>query len=55
MGCICCCSPVAVAAAPAAAGDEPSEEKTEFDVVLMNLDQTKLLLLKKLEQLQVLG
>ena len=39
-------APVAVAAAPAAAGDAPAEEKTEFDVVLTSDGGKKIAVIK---------
>jgi large subunit ribosomal protein L7/L12 len=49
-------APVAVAAAAApSAGDEPAEEKTEFDVVLKDTGPKKIEVIKVLRQLTSLG
>ena len=49
-------APVAVAAAgPAAAAAEPEEEKTEFDVILANIDQEKIKVIKAVREATGLG
>ena len=49
-------APVAVAAAPAAAGAaEPVEEKTEFDVVIKETGPKKIEVIKAIRQLTSLG
>jgi large subunit ribosomal protein L7/L12 len=49
-------APVAVAAAgPAAAADEPEEEKTEFDVVIKETGPKKIEVIKAIRQLTSLG
>ena len=49
-------APVAVAAAgPAAAAAEPEEEKTEFDVVLANVGQEKIKVIKAVREATGLG
>mgnify|MGYP001338643122 CR=1 FL=1 len=48
-------APVAVAAAPAAAGDAPSEEKTEFDVVLAEAGSNKIAVIKEVRTITGLG
>ena len=40
-------APVAVAAAPAAGGDAPAEEKSEFDVVLSDSGSNKIAVIKE--------
>ena len=48
-------APVAVAAAPAAGGDAPSEEKTEFDVVLAEAGSNKIAVIKEVRTITGLG
>ena len=48
-------APVSVAAAPAAAGDAPSEEKTEFDVVLAEAGSNKIAVIKEVRTITGLG
>ena len=49
-------APVAVAAAgPAAAAAEPEEEKTEFDVILANVGQEKIKVIKAVREATGLG
>ena len=49
-------APVAVAAAgPAAAVAEPEEEKTEFDVILANIGQEKIKVIKAVREATGLG
>ena len=49
-------APVAAAAAPAsAAAEAPSEEKTEFDVVLKNFGENKINVIKAVRELTTLG
>ena len=48
-------APVAVAAAPAAAGDAPAEEKTEFDVVLAESGSNKIAVIKEVRTITALG
>tara|TARA_B100000945_G_scaffold304169_1_gene289423 strand:+ start:365 stop:739 length:375 start_codon:yes stop_codon:yes gene_type:complete len=48
-------APVAVAAAPAAAGDAPAEEKTEFDVVLAESGSNKIAVIKEVRTITGLG
>jgi large subunit ribosomal protein L7/L12 len=50
-------APVAVAAAPAAAGGtaEPEEEKTEFDVVIKETGPKKIEVIKAIRQMTQLG
>ena len=49
-------APVAVAAAgPAAAAAEPGEEKTEFDVILANIGQEKIKVIKAVREATGLG
>ena len=40
-------APIAVAAAPAAGGDAPAEEKTEFDVELTEAGSNKIAVIKE--------
>ena len=40
-------APVAVAAAPAAGGEAPAEEKSEFDVVLAEAGSNKIAVIKE--------
>ena len=44
-------APVAVAAAPAAGGDAPAEEKSEFDVVLAEAGSNKISVIKEVRSL----
>ena len=46
---------VAVAAAPAAAGAAPAEEKTEFTVVLANVGEKKIEVIKEVRAITGLG
>ncbi len=48
-------APVAVAAAPAAGGDAPAEEKTEFDVVLADAGSNKIAVIKEVRTITALG
>lgn len=48
-------APVAVAAAPAAAGAEVAEEKTDFDVVLEGFGDNKIAVIKVVRELTSLG
>jgi len=48
-------APVAVAAAPVAAAAAPAEEKTEFDVVLTQIGQTKIAVIKEVRSITGLG
>tara|TARA_B100001057_G_C22639515_1_gene867660 strand:+ start:70 stop:444 length:375 start_codon:yes stop_codon:yes gene_type:complete len=48
-------APVAVAAAPAAAGDAPAEEKSEFDVVLSEAGSNKIAVIKEVRTITGLG
>ncbi len=48
-------APVAVAAAPAAGGDSPAEEKTEFDVVLAEAGSNKIAVIKEVRTITGLG
>ena len=48
-------APVAVAAAGPAAAAEPEEEKTEFDVVLANVGQEKIKVIKAVREATGLG
>ena len=48
-------APVAVAAAPAAGGDAPVEEKTEFDVVLAEAGSNKIAVIKEVRTITGLG
>ena len=49
-------APVAIASAPAAAGEtEASEEKTEFDVVLTEIGQAKINVIKAVRAITSLG
>ena len=45
----------AVAAAPAAGGDAPAEEKTEFDVVLAEAGSNKIAVIKEVRTITGLG
>ena len=48
-------APVAVAAAPAAGGDAPAEEKTEFDVELAEAGSNKIAVIKEVRTITALG
>ena len=48
-------APVAVAAAPAAAGDAPAEEKSEFDLVLAESGSNKIAVIKEVRTITGLG
>ena len=48
-------APVAVAAAPAAGGDAPAEEKSEFDVVLAESGSNKIAVIKEVRTITGLG
>ncbi len=48
-------APVAAAAAPAGAAAEASEEKTEFDVVIMDAGPKKIEVIKAIRQLTSVG
>ncbi|MCF7687893.1 MAG: 50S ribosomal protein L7/L12 [Cephaloticoccus sp.] len=48
-------APVAVAAAPAAAAAAPAEEKTEFDVVLLEAGANKIGVIKEVRAITGLG
>ena len=48
-------APVAVAAAPAASGDSPAEEKSEFDVVLAEAGSNKIAVIKEVRTITGLG
>tara|TARA_B100000575_G_scaffold201403_1_gene163177 strand:+ start:559 stop:933 length:375 start_codon:yes stop_codon:yes gene_type:complete len=48
-------APVAVSAAPAAGGDAPAEEKTEFDVVLAEAGSNKIAVIKEVRTITGLG
>ena len=48
-------APVAVAAAPAAGGDAPAEEKTEFDVELTEAGSNKISVIKEVRTITGLG
>jgi large subunit ribosomal protein L7/L12 len=48
-------APVAVAAAPGAAGGEPAEEKTDFDVVLAEAGSNKIAVIKEVRTITALG
>ena len=48
-------APVAVAAAPAAGGDAPAEEKSEFDVVLTEAGSNKIAVIKEVRTITSLG
>tara|TARA_B100001057_G_scaffold56055_1_gene49695 strand:- start:2658 stop:3032 length:375 start_codon:yes stop_codon:yes gene_type:complete len=48
-------APVAVAAAPAAGGDAPTEEKTEFDVELAEAGTNKIAVIKEVRTITGLG
>ena len=48
-------APVAVAAAPAAGGETPAEEKTEFDVELSEAGYNKIAVIKEVRTITGLG
>ena len=48
-------APVAVAAAPAAGGEAPAEEKSEFDVVLAESGSNKIAVIKEVRTITGLG
>tara|TARA_B100001248_G_scaffold238079_1_gene202451 strand:+ start:154 stop:528 length:375 start_codon:yes stop_codon:yes gene_type:complete len=48
-------APVAVAAAPASAGEAPAEEKSEFDVVLAESGSNKIAVIKEVRTITGLG
>ena len=48
-------APVAVAAAPAAGGEAPAEEKSEFDVVLSDSGSNKIAVIKEVRTITALG
>ena len=48
-------APVAVAAAPASAGEAPAEEKSEFDVVLAESGGNKIAVIKEVRTITGLG
>lgn len=48
-------APVAVAAAPAAADAAPAEEKTEFDVILLEAGANKINVIKAVREITGLG
>ena len=48
-------APVAVAAAPVAGGDAPAEEKTEFDVELVEAGSNKISVIKEVRTITGLG
>ena len=48
-------APVAVAAAPGAAGGETAEEKTDFDVVLTEAGSNKIAVIKEVRTITALG
>ena len=48
-------APVAVAAAPAAGGDAPAEEKSEFDVILKAAGDKKINVIKEVRTITGLG
>ncbi len=48
-------APVAVAAAPAAGGSAPAEEKTEFDVILKAAGDNKMKVVKAVKDITGLG
>ena len=48
-------APVAVAAVPAAGGDAPAEEKTEFDVELTEAGSNKIAVIKEVRTITGLG
>ena len=48
-------APVAVAAAPAAGGEAPAEEKSEFDIVLAESGTNKIAVIKEVRTITGLG
>ena len=48
-------APVAVAAAPAASAADAAEEKTEFDVVLKEIGESKIQVIKAVREITGLG
>ena len=48
-------APVAVAAAPAAGGEAPAEEKSEFDLVLAEAGSNKIAVIKEVRTITGLG
>ena len=48
-------APVAVAAAPAAGGEAPAEEKSEFDIVLAESGSNKIAVIKEVRTITGLG
>ena len=48
-------APVAVAAAPGAAGESSAEEKTDFDVVLAEAGSNKIAVIKEVRTITALG
>ena len=48
-------APVAVAAAPGAAGESAAEEKTDFDVVLSEAGSNKIAVMKEVRTITALG
>jgi len=48
-------APVAVAAAPGAAGESAAEEKTDFDVVLAEAGSNKIAVIKEVRTITALG
>ncbi len=48
-------APVAMAAAPAAGGDAPAEEKSEFDLVLAESGSNKIAVIKEVRTITGLG
>ena len=48
-------APVAVAAAPAAGGESPAEEKSEFDIVLAEAGSNKIAVIKEVRTITGLG
>ena len=48
-------APVAVAAAPAAGGEAPAEEKSEFDLVLAESGSNKIAVIKEVRTITALG
>ncbi len=48
-------APVAVAAAPASAGEAPAEEKSEFDLVLAESGSNKIAVIKEVRTITGLG
>ena len=48
-------APVAVAAAPAAGGEAPAEEKSEFDIILSESGSNKIAVIKEVRTITGLG